>query len=353
MKTLKTSFAAAIWLSCLQLAPADTIALKNGEKIEGVVLREADGNYVVEVKVSETIRDEKTIAKSDVKYIDKETDDAKAFKKIENLVPTPELLSKADYEAHIEKVEAFIAAYPKSSKIRKAKGIHDYLTEEYASVQNGGIKFGEEMISADDYMANSYEYDATIKAKHIKETVGRRDFLGALRAFSKYDQTFSESAERSEVVTLIKQVLAAYGSSIDNSLASFDSRLEKRESGLSTMAPEDREKTKRALADQEERVAARFEKEKTARETWITPDAFHKASLEEARRQVESETRRLESKRPSNYETPVAETYRVAWGKLSGGTDEEKKTVLDEAKNNGVPEPYLEKLRERAGIETP
>ncbi len=353
MKTLKIPFAAAVWLSCLQLSPADTIVLNNGEKIEGKILRETDGNYVVEVKVSETIRDEKTIPKSDVKSIDKETEEDKAFKEIEAFVPTPELLSKTGYEARIEKVEAFINTYPKSAKLSGAKKIHDYLTEEYATVQNGGIKFGEEMVSADDYMANSYEYDATIEGKRIKELVGRRDFLAALRAFSEYDQTFSGAAGRDEVATLMKQVLAAYGSSIDASLASLDMRLEKRESGLATMAPEDRAQTKRALADQEARIVARYEKEKADREQWITPDALHKASLDEARRQVETEMKRLETKRENKFETPVAESYRVAWGKLSGGTDEEKREVVNNAKSNGVPEPYLEKLRERAGIEAP
>ncbi len=169
MKILKTPFAAVMWLSCLQLAPADTIVLKNGDKFDGKVLREVDGNYILEVKVSDTIRDEKIVAKSDVKYIDKETEDDKAFKKIEDFTPTPELLPKVAYEKRIEKVEAFISTYPESTSLSKAKKIHDYLTEEYAIVQNGGIKFGEEMVSADDYMANSYEYDATIAGKAIKK----------------------------------------------------------------------------------------------------------------------------------------------------------------------------------------
>ncbi len=353
MKTPIIPFAAAMWLACPQLVQADTIHLTNGEKIEGKVLREEDGNYIVIVSVSDTIRDEKTIAKSDVKRIERETEDAKAFKKIEGFVPTPELLSKADYESRIEKVEAFINSYPKSDNLSDARAIHDYLTEEYKTVRNGGIKFGEEMVSPEDYMANSYEYDAIREGKRIKEAVGRRDFLGALRAFTKYDQTFSDAEGRGEIVTLIKQVLAAYGATIEDSLASLDSRMEKRESGLATMAPDDRAQSKRAIAEQEELITARYEKEKAAREPWVTPDAFHKASLDEARRQVESETKRLESKPAGEFDSPVAETYRVAWGKLGGGTDEEKKAVIENAKANGVPETYLERLRERAGIQAP
>ncbi|MBG7606411.1 MAG: hypothetical protein IZT59_00020 [Verrucomicrobia bacterium] len=352
MKILKTPFAAVMWLSCLQLAPADTIVLKNGDKFDGKVLREVDGNYILEVKVTDTIRDEKIVAKSDVKYIDKEKEDDKAFKKIEGFTPTPELLPKVAYEKRIEKVDAFISTYPESTSLSKAKKIHDYLTEEYAIVQNGGIKFGEEMVSADDYMANSYEYDATIAGKAIKKAVGRRDFLSALRAFTKYEKTFSDAAGRDEIANLIKQVLSVYQNSIDENLASLSSRMEKRESGLATMSPEDRKQTLRALAEKEERVVAHYQQEKEAREPWVTPDAFHKESLDEARRQVEGETRRLETKKTPR-ETPIAETYRVAWGKLAGGAGEEKKANIDEAKTNGVPELYLVKLRERAGMETP
>lgn len=354
MKTLTTPFAAAAWLCCIPLSTADTIVLKNGEKFEGRVLREVDGNYVLEVKISDTIRDEKTIAKSEVKYIDKEGDDLKAFKKIESLVPTPEMLGIAGYEARLEKIEAFITAHPKSAKVPKAKEMLDYLSEELAVVRAGGIKFGEEMVAAEDYMANAYEYDATVAAKSIKEDVGRRDFIGALRSFSIYEESFSNSAGRTEIVALIKQVLSAYGTSIDESLASFDTRIEKRKTGLASMAPDDRVQTERALAEQEERIAARFAQEKEAREPWITPDAINKESLDEARRQVESEINRLESNTKSeDLEMSVAESYRVAWGKVAGGTVEEKNAVIGEARTNGVPEAYLTRLRERAGIEAP
>ena len=355
MKTLTTPFAAAAWFCCIQISPADTIVLKNGEKIEGHVLREEEGNYIVEVKVSETIRDEKTVAKSDVKSIEKEADDLKAFREIEGFVPTPELLGAAGYEGRLEKIEAFITGYPNSAEVSKAKEMEDYLTGELAVVRAGGTKFGEEMVSPGDYMANAYEYDAVIAEKRIREDVGRRDFIGALRNFTKYDQTFAGAAGRGEIVTLVKQVLAAYRASIDESLSSLEGRIEKRKAGLASMSTEDRAKTERALAEQDEGIAARFVKEKAAAQPWVTPDAFNKESLDEARRQVDGETTRLETKSipVTSPETPVAETYRVAWGKLSGGTEEEKKAVLEDARTKGVPEPYIAKLRERGGIVAP
>ncbi len=354
MYILKTPFAVAGWLACLQICSADTIVMKDGEKIEGRVLREANDEYVIEVRVSETIRDERKVAVGDVEKIEKEQPDIKAFGKIEDLVPTPELLPVAAYEARIEKVESFIEEYPKSGKASKAKEMLDYLSEELITVRAGGIKFGEEMIAADDYMANAYEYDAMISARKIKEAVARREFVGALRLFTTYEKDFSGASGRDEIVSLIRQVLSAYKATIDESLASIDSRIEKRQAGLASMAGEDRVQTERALADQEEMIAARYEEEKGSNEAWITPDSYHKESLTDALRQVENETRRLDSPAAAvQSETPVAEAYRLAWGRLSGGTPEEKNAVIAEAAQSGLSEKYLSLLRERGGIEKP
>ena len=355
MKTLTTSLAAAALICSTQLLPADTIVLKNGDTIEGRILRETDKEYVLEVNVTETIRDEKSIPKEDVESIEKVGDDVKAFKKIEELTPTPELLEPEGYKARIETVEAFIEAYPQSTKTAEATEMLETLKAELEIVGNGGIKFGGEVITPDTYGANAYEYDAAIAKKRIKDDVGRRDLIGALRSFTKYEENFSNASDRDEVVTLIKQVLSAYQTSIDESLASFDSRMEKRTTGLSRMSPEDRAQTQRALAEQDERVKARYDAEKQSPNEWVTPDAFLKESLDEARRQADTLKSRLETafSTGTTIETPVEETYRMTWEQVTEGTEQEKNALVEQARSKGVPEQYLMKLRERAGIEGP
>lgn len=353
MKILKPSLLAVAWICSTPIAFADTIVMKNGDTYQGRVIREDDEHYVLEVKVSDSIRDERTVAKADVKSIDKTEQDAEAFKKISDLVPTPELLDKGGYEARMEKINSFIESHPKSKKLSAAKKMLSELEEELAIVKEGGIKFGDEMISPDDYQANAYEYDAMIADRKIRESVNRRDFIGALRRFTRYEKNFQGAAGRDELVPLIQQVLSVYGTSIEESLGSLESRLEKRETGLESMTGEDRSQTKRALAEQHERVDKRFQAEKSANQAWVTPDAFHKESLEEARRQVGNEIRRLEAvtKPAEGLETSIAEIYRETWQKLSKGTDEDKAALIGTAKSQGVPDDYLEKLQERAGIE--
>lgn len=346
----KTLIAANCLLLLVHSSQADTIILKSGEKIVGNILREDADGYVVEIKKG-TIRDEMSVPRADVSYVEKETADEKAFREMEGLVPTPELLKEEEYVARIEKIEGFLKTYPESKLVESARKMLDTLSEEYLVIQAGGIKFGEGMVSPDEYEANAYEYDVRIAEQQIKDSVARRDLLGALRMFSDYGVKFGESEGSQGMAALMLQVLKAYKQSLDENLASVDQRIEKREAGLVSMAPDDRAKTERALLEQKEKIQRLYQLEKAAGQKWITPDSFHKEGMQEALRQVLAETARLESLPAAQpLEMPLAEAYRVAWEKLSDGTDEEKKLVLDEAKARRLTEFYLEKLRARAGF---
>jgi hypothetical protein len=348
----KTLIAANCLLLFVHSSPADTIVLKSGEKIVGNVLREDAAGYLVEIKKG-TIRDEKIIPRADVSYVEKETADEKAFREIEGYVPTPDLLRKEGYETRMEKIEEFLEDYSDSRLQASAKEILEVLNEEYAIIEAGGIKFGDEMVSPDDYEANAYEYDVRIAEKRIKDAVARMDLLEALRMFSQYGENFGESEGSQGMSALILQVLKAFKQNLAENIASFDKRVEKRLAGLASMARDDRVKTERALKEEMGKVEKRFLIEKASGQKWITPDAFHKQSMEEALRQVTSEMSRLEDLKPpaQTPEVPLAETYRLAWQKLADASAEEKKKVLEEAKANRLPKFYLEKLEIRAGLE--
>ncbi|MBC7979638.1 MAG: hypothetical protein H7Y36_03640 [Armatimonadetes bacterium] len=351
MKPKNSFLLAAICLNAAQTLFADTIILTDGKKLEGSIIREEGENYVLEVQVTDSIRDEMLVAKSQVKKIEIVTADEKAFEKIAGLVPTPERLSASGYESRIKRVEEFLQEYPKSAKVSRVKEMLEVLNDELSVVSDGGIKFGESMVSAEDYLANAYEYESKIAAKLIKDAVSRQDYLGALRRFSKYEIQFGQTEDRTQIVALIQQVLSAYGNAITDNINTLEQRLAERKSGLERMSSEDRAQTQRALDDEYAIITARFEEEKETRQGWITPEVFHKESLEEAKRQVDTEVTRLQNMPKDVPKTPLAEVYRKAWGKLDGGTDEEKKTVIEVARQAKLPQPYVDRLVERAGLE--
>lgn len=325
--------------------------MKSGERIEGKVLRETAESYIIEVKVTGTIRDEKILPRADVSFIEKEEPDDVAFKGLGGLVPAPELLDKQGYESRIEKLEDFLKAYPESKNAKEVKAMIDELGDELVIVAAGGIKFGEGLVSPEDYEANAYDIDARIAEKHIKEAVARRDLLGALRMFSDYGTKFGEPEGRPGMAALMLQVLNAYKQSLEENLASLDERVAARKAGLANMSTEDRAKTEAALKEQMERLEKRFADEKAAGQKWLTPDAFYKESMDEALRAVATETASLERVAEGTpLEMPLAEAYHKAWVKIADGTEEEKKKVFEEAKTRRLTPFYLEKLRIRAGL---
>lgn len=343
------------FLCLTHMALADRIFLKNGENLEGQIIRENDTHYVLEVQVTATIKDEKQIPKDEVKYLLRQKQDVAAYEELKQLLPTPDLLDIQDYESRIKQVDDFLKEFPASRKILDANKIREGLKEELEVVQKGGMKFEGEMISVEQYEANAYEYHRKILVNEIHGAIGQRNFLGALRMFTEYETNFpvteANEGARRELVDRIKQVLAAYKLTLNNNLELLDSRLKKRELGLGRMSLEDRQKTLRAINERNENLRARFEREKAARVPWVTPDTYHKESLTEAIRQVDSELKRLETKsKQGPVKISLEKAYRDAWQKLPEAELEDKKMLLEQLKREQMPEAYLAKLRERAKL---
>ena len=344
------SFTAACCLLPLFPVSADVLTLKNGEKIEGTILREEGENYVVEVHVTSKIRDEKIVPRAEVLKIEKTPEYEKAFTEIEDLCPAPELLAQEGYEERIGTLRKYIEAFPKSPKITKVEEMIKSLEEELDLIKGGAIKFGKEIIPAEQYQANAYEYDALIAEKKIRDSVARRDYLAALRGFDSYETSFGAAEGHAGLAPLMLQVLGAYSESLAESLASLEGRLARRDAGLARMSAADRAKSQRALEEEQSQIAERLKEEKAAKLKWITPHAYHKESLEEAQKQATSEIARLD-KLETEGDTPLAELYRMAWEQLQAAADdEEKQAILDDAKAKNLPESYLEKLNKRARI---
>ena len=319
--------------------------------MEGSILREDAANYYIQVHVTATIKEEKVVAKADVKSVEKESPEDKDFVEISKLIPAPDLLEAEGYAARIASAEKFLEKYPAGSQKKAVEDIIVELKSEMETVSAGGAKMGGLMIKPEEYAANAYAFDEQIAAQRITDAIGRRDFLTSLRRFEDYDADFSQAAGRAEVVDQIKQVLAAFGASLEESLSSFEMRMERRDVGLMRMSGEDRAQTKSALDERHAETEAKFQAEKNSKEVWVTPDVNHKESLTESMRQVNATKRRLESSKTMNApEKSLEDVYRDTWTALGSGDETEKKTILDGARRAKLPEIYLEKLTERAGI---
>ena len=336
------------FLACVVTASADTFLLNDGKSIEGKVIYEDATCYLLEVQVSEGIKDERKILKSDIKSISKLTPDIEEFAKLKDLAPAPDLLAAADYEARIKKLDDFIKKYPSSGKLAEARKMNEALKDEHKVVSAGGIKFSGKMVPADEYVPNAYAYDELISAHKVTREINNRNLLGALRLFTEYDANFVNGKSRPDLLPKMKQVLQLYKSNLTESLAGYEARIKARDAGLERMPADDRLVTERALAEEAASLKARFDREKAMKNVWITPHENYKESISEAIRQVDNEIKRLDTP-PKNELVVISleEEYKKAWDTLPAASEEDRKKILEELKRNRMPEYYMAKLRAR------
>lgn len=271
----------------------DTFTLKDGSTLEGTIISQNAESYVLDVQVTKSIKDSRTVAKADVVKIQREEADQKAFEEVTAQIPAPDFLTADEYVTRIATVERFLKQFPKSDHAKKAKEILETLKLESAAVAAGGVKMNGELISASDYKANAYDLDARLQEAKIRRLIQDGNLLAALRAFSSFDQTFRTTLSHGALLPLIRQVIQSQVAEAKQSLQSLDERLKNRQLGLERMSSKDRPVTEAAIREEDAAMDARFKAEKDAKTTWVTTSPFNKASLEETVRFGEAELVRL------------------------------------------------------------
>jgi hypothetical protein len=326
-------------------ASADTFEMKDGSKLEGVILREEGSNYVLSVQITKSIKDEKVVAKSDVVKHIKERKDETEFEELAKLVPTPDLKSAETYSSDIRKVETFLKKYPDSPRKAQAAKILDTLVGEHAMVRDGGVKLDGKMISATDRAPNAYGLDAGIIAKQFTTATEKNEYLNALRAWAKLESGYPGSnAYRENIPTAVK-VMRSYQMLVNTTLSGFDARTKERAAGLAGMNPGDRARSEQAIKDQQDSYLARVDKEKAEGLKWLSLDPYVKLPLEETKRYIDTELRRLENL-DLTYIPKTQEVYEEAYKAVtkSGATKIEIDAALSKARSASMPQQYLDLL---------
>ena len=328
---------------------ADTFELKDGTKFEGTILREEGSDYIVQVQITKSIKDERRIPKADVVSQVAEKKDLSAFPDIAKLVPAPDLLDEAGYAARILKVESFIKDFPKSEKNIEARKIHDTLESERGIIAEGGVKFGGKMVTAAERAPNAYALDASILASTMKAAVDAGDVLTALRTWSKLETNFAGSTAYRENIPLIVRVMRSHLGNVTTTLTGFDARVKARASGLAGMNGSDRVRSEQAIKEEQDAYLARVAREKADGIKWPSLDPHVKVPLEETKRMLDSEIRRLGNLDLTNLRN-TEQAYQEAYGTLTkeGATPQEIQASLSKARSANLPAAYVEILTKAA-----
>lgn len=292
---MKTRFIATsfFFLSLACSSFAETFLMKDGTTMEGTILSETPESYIIEVNVTKSIKDERTIAKADVEKVQRDRPDLTAFEEIEKLSPTPDFLTADEYARRIRKVETFLKVHMGSSKSKEAKAILATLKSEANEVLAGGIKINGKIVPPAEYRSNMYDLDARIHEAKIRTLVKHSMLLHALRSYQEFDSHFRSTTINAQIIPLMIQVIHAYLAEIEQSASTFTNRARTRELGLQRMPASDRHATAQAIAEENAALERQFKKEKNAKIGWVTTHPFFKPALDDALAYGKQELTRL------------------------------------------------------------
>lgn len=332
-------------LLTIATAAADTLELRDGSKLEGTILREDGDHYIVQVQITKSIKDERRIPKTDVVKQIAEKKDETAFLALAKLLPTPDLLGEPGYDARIAKVATFLKDFPDSSKKSAALKIHDELDDERAAIAAGGVKFGGKMISAAERAPQAYALDATIQANTIRASAEAGDMLAALRGWSRLETEFSGSKAYRDLIPFMLTAMKSHLANVSQTLAGLDARVKTRKDGLAGMSGNDRSRSQQAIQEEEDSYLAHVAKEKAVGVRWLSLNPFVKAPLDETKRLLENEIRRLGQLDPTTLRNSE-QAYADAWAQVTrpGITRQEAEAAISKARSENVPQAYLDQL---------
>ena len=155
---------------------ADTIKLKDGTTLEGKILEENPSTIKIEYNVTKSIKDIKSISRSEIKEITKVSEDEIAFNAIKSLLPTEDLLSTDDYDKILaDKPAKFLTLFPSSTHKDSVQKIIDEIKKEKAVIESGGIKLNGKWITGDEVAKDPYNHQARILGvKIVKANEGKK-----------------------------------------------------------------------------------------------------------------------------------------------------------------------------------
>ena len=123
---MKSNFRTLLLIGFGSLVPllvrADFITLKSGEKIEGRILSENADSLQVEYHLTAKIKDVKTVLKSAVAEIVRQTPSEIEFneRELQKILPTADLMTAREYESIIQdRLRTFVAKYPNTPESKE------------------------------------------------------------------------------------------------------------------------------------------------------------------------------------------------------------------------------------------
>jgi hypothetical protein len=282
-----------------QLAHADIITMKSGERYQGPVLSEDDSTLTIEYNLTPKIKDKKLLNKSDIKEHIRQSPAMIAMEERElaKIVPTQDLLSAAEYESIIQdKLRTFMAQFPGTPEAAEVEKMIATLGEEKERVLNGEVKMEGRWLDAatakrDAYNIEAFRTRSAMKAAAAANVDDR--YLTAMREFEKLRTQYPASIQYVAAIPEALEILDKYETLLNGMVSEQPILDKRREDGLKMLAGADLQLSKSAIDGEKAAFKSTFDQQTKSKVKWRDIYKYDIKSLETALATVAKERAEL------------------------------------------------------------
>lgn len=285
--------ASAIFGALAAGAFADTFTLKNGEKLEGRVLRESDTEVVVEVQLSSSIKDERTIKKTELASIEKVKPDEEAWKQLETLTLGNESLEPEDYTKAVTRLRTFATEFPKSPKAADANTRATAFEEEKKRTEAGELKLDGKWLTKDEVSREKVQIDGRLLFRRMQRQAGAGQLSEAMNTFDELQKRAAGSATYPDAVALARQTLLKLQPMLDRQRALLKARVEENKRRLSNVSGIEKTQLEALLAREAMQTEAAVTAYERSGRKWLPLHPSTERSLSSMASKISSETNSL------------------------------------------------------------
>lgn len=287
---------------CLATATyADIVILKSGEKFEGRIHNETPDSIEIEYHLTPKIKDNKTILKSDIKDIKKQTEAEVEYQErdLEHVMPTADLMSASDYERIIQdKLGTFVAKYPGTPEAAKVEKMIKDMDEEKSKVLSGQVKMEGKWLDSARVKRESYNIEAYRQTMFIKSREAEANdmhYLNALRAFDTLRTEYGASPYFALQIPTALDLLKKYETQLNTMITEAPILIKKREEGLRATNGQENQDAKRTIEAENKAFKAKLDLQTKNKVKWKDISKYDVKSLQDALSTVAKERTELQA----------------------------------------------------------
>lgn len=344
MKLLTSTLVLALALPTF----ADIFIMKDGSRIKADVIDRTPEEYVLDVYVTKSIKEQKTIKRSDIEKIERVSEADEDFKKIADLTPAPPFLKVADYDTRIKTLKDFVAKHKITTAGTKAAEMIVELEAEREIVAAGGVKTEEKVLTASERESDLVNVQSQELAVEFRELVEKRSYVAALRKFQQLENNFAASAAHREALPLYKQLLASYQLLITKELNEFEKKQMMRKKSFNDLSDSDQARLMAVEKNRMQQVEKIREAEDEKGVMWPAVDLMDEQSIATMRNMLQQRADsipRIEQQIASMPDTGVV--YREGWIAAGEKKPDVLDPLLDQLDAAGVSESTIDRLVDR------